>query len=564
MRKHTGLALSLCGALLAFGCGNDSDGFNDVVLLPTVTATTSTTTSTTSTSSSSTSSATTSTTSTTQAVKVTYVRLGAAAGGTGTETAPFSRIQDAVNAAGENETIFVYANAGGSSVVEPGTIKLKPGQSLIGEAAGLSTKTIAAGARPVLGGLVAMNDNTTVSGFEIRSAAGGGVTGAASNNVTISNNLFTNVVGTAIAVDFCTGNVVVKGNTINQTVAAPVTLRYAIVFGNDTSNYGKQLQARQISSDTTVTIQGNTIAAGGFVQRGIYVDNGTYATVPASSMLVDGNVVSGFTQAGIDVDTYNESGGVNDVIITNNKVWLASSIGVRVSQENRGVVTIRGNQLTLLSNTAMQLNLSGSDPITVESNAFTTVEADADADPTNNPVAATVNGTAIAFQTIAAATANMTANTFNQQATVATINSGGSTYGASAAGGGAIRFNRNTVTTTNNQTCQWTYDVFNTASNARSQRVVLVGNTAPKMGVSVNANNRMAVFGKFVGNTLSSLLLSNSNTVALNFDVENLGGTDPTQTASFGSGLNSTNTLGTPVTGSGGPFTSSPVTAGDQ
>lgn len=576
MRKSL-TGLTLVGALLAFGCGSDSDSLNNVTLLPTATATTITSTSS-STTTTTTSTSSTSTTST-ATTKVTFVQLGGG-NGTGSETSPFNTIQAAVQAAGEGETIFVYANTAAPATVEPGNITLKPGQKLVGQGAGLSFRTISAGARPVLGGSVTLADDSSVSGFEFRNTVGTAVVGNRRNNVTVSNNLFTEVSGVSIECGSCTGAIVVQGNTVNRTTApSGFNIPYAINAGT-ASYYDKTESSRTVSPVATILVADNVVSGGNettsFISNGINLSTLASQDFSTSSVIVRNNTVS-YTDTGVYCyQTYNaaiDATTDTPLQITGNQLLQTRSNGVYLYTYVTSTSTsITGNLCTQNSNSnGLALYFYGQVDGTISGNTLRGVTVDGDTNPSNNPVAtAQQNGTGIYTNVSPGSRINVNGqNLFDQLNRPMYASAGGYYYTGST--NGALRFSGNTVQSTGATPAQIQINATDSTNTLQPFRVVLANNTMPSTTVQVAAANAYLVTAKFVSNAVNALQLVNSNNGTVTFNVENLGD-NVTTSATFGSGLRSTNTFtttgaaavtGTSNNGTGG-FTSVAATAGDQ
>lgn len=537
--KKSLAGLTLVGALLTFGCGNDGDGLNDVVLLPTATATTTTSTTNSNSSTSTTTSTSTSSTSTTATTKVTFVQLGNGVNGTGTEASPFNTVAAAVNAAGENETIFVKAATDGTTVAS-GNVFLKPGQKLIGQGSGLSFRTIEAGAFPKINGTFTMADNTQVSGFEFVGASGTASSVIASgDNVTVSNNKFTNVPSTAIDASNATGAVNITSNTVTRNVAPTggAQVANAIVVGNTVFGAKSQEGGKTLSPVTQYTVANNTVDAGGFINTaisafGVEITTGTDLT----SINVTGNTINQVSSAVTAAAYYSNA----DINITGNHLHnVANGLGAASIPftGSGGNINVSTNDITLSPNSTTDTlgagvvaTAAGSNSlVTANSNSVGAINLDGTASTLSSLGVAFGGGNSIFGNTPAGLGNRYTANnnTFTYVANplifVGDSFSNGP-FGTSGSGGSLLAQGNTFATTA--ATIHPTVSVnvgTNNSGSTGSFTVGLRNNTGASTDTQVTLGNGLSLTSLFTGNNFNSLNLTSNGA----FSVEQLGVATP-------------------------------------
>lgn len=127
-----------------------------------------------------------------------FVRNDAAAGGNGTQVAPFDTLAAALTAADrDGDIIFIFRGVG--TTAHAGNIVIpRQGQSLVGEGDGLATAqgvVVAPGDFPVVDQRIVANfDDIVVAGIRSEGAAGG-LTATDCSGLTVRNNQFVNPIG---------------------------------------------------------------------------------------------------------------------------------------------------------------------------------------------------------------------------------------------------------------------------------------------------------------------------------------------------------------------------------
>lgn len=302
-----------------------------------------------------------------------------AAGGDGSQADPFNSLDDAIAAAGNGDTIFVYAGDG-AATNQTGLFILPPGVNLIGQAQGLvAAQTIEpAGNRPVIAGTVQLSGNNVVAGLEFNDATGASaITGDGVSNVTIQNNLFTDLDNDNIEFDDMTGTVTVADNeftapgdgdtclNIDQEDAnATFSIAGNTFTDNATFNPDDALEFEAIgNSQVTLSVTDNEFsgdtASTAFVY-GIEVSTDDTADL---SVTITGNT---FTDASENAAIYIESEstiGV-DATISNNMVDGSNDDGIdyywNIDVANTFVVRMENNNLTDVGSKPFDIDGDGS------------------------------------------------------------------------------------------------------------------------------------------------------------------------------------------------------------
>lgn len=369
MTKQIFTGVTLAGALLAFGCGNDRDSFNDVVLAPTSTATITTTTRTTT--SSTTSQSTTSTTSTTSTATNTvpanalYIQPGGAAGGSGSQSAPFNSIGAAVAAAPTGAFLYVLPAANNAVINESFT--LKDGQQLVGKGAPsvaasgkLQARVIANNTYPRLSGTVTLGNNNFVSGFEFVSPTGSAIQGSGINSANLNNIKVTGAGAVAVNLVRVSGTVSLTDSDIEAgtSVFAGDLVRIRTDEFSSENDATTAETAAGAAGTANITVTGNTLLGDGLnTEFGVLVgqDEASGATNRTATRLstvnVSNNEVRFVTTAGIGVQSYDE---VATITVNGNTVEysragiLEESLGNVSSQD---ALTATGNTVKTFGST---------------------------------------------------------------------------------------------------------------------------------------------------------------------------------------------------------------------
>lgn len=335
-----------------------------------------------------------------------FVDNSQAANGNGSQANPFNNLADAILAASNGDTVFVYQGDGTTSN-QSGAIVLPPGVNLIGQAQGLVLgQTIEpAGNRPVITGPITLGGDNTVAGFEINGAATDAITGGDISNISINNNVFANLSGenidlfniggtlsvtnntfddvadgqTAIDIEqnntnatftfsdniFNDGNTVDPDNGIDLLFfgSSMVTLN---ITGNEftgdniVSSFGYPVNVRaQDTADVTATITGNTMtdATNNAV---IYVESTSTMGINA---VISNNTIDGSNDDGIDYSWLTNVADTFVVRIENNNITNVDSKCIDLDGDttgsSTGIVFIRDNVLTNAGDDNLRFNING-------------------------------------------------------------------------------------------------------------------------------------------------------------------------------------------------------------
>lgn len=367
MKKQILTGVTLAGALLAFGCGNDRDSFNDVVLAPTVTATTTTTTTTSSTSTSSTSTSSTGTTTTSTTATNTvpanalYIQPGAAPGGNGSSASPYNSISTAAGTAPAGAFLYVLPAANNAAIVE--NVQLKDGQQLVGKGAPSVingkqfARVIADNTYPRITGTVTLANGNTVSGFEFVNPTGSAITGDGIVSANLNNIKVTNATGVAVNLVRASGSLSLTDSDIEINAAGSVfdlvdirTDEFNSQGGPDQAGTETRITPANAAATTDITVTGNTLLGNGTNFSAVAVgqdeSNGTQfrPTTRLRNVTVSNNTARYVNFEGFWVQAQDESATVamnsNTVESSTYGLWF---IGQGAAAHN--VVTVNDNQI---------------------------------------------------------------------------------------------------------------------------------------------------------------------------------------------------------------------------
>lgn len=333
-----------------------------------------------------------------------FVNNSLGSNGTGTQASPFNNLADAVAAAGNGDTIFVYAGDGGATN-QTGTFLLPQGVNLIGQAQGLVVaQTIEpAGNRPVIAGTVQPGGNNTISGFEFIDSVGGSAIEATDiDNIIIQNNVFTGLLDDNIALDNVGGTYTVTGNEFDgpqvgdcleitntdtngtftfsnnmltddntgapQTGVAFNAAGNSVVTCNITDNavtgvgstfFVPFFISTSGTVDTTAVITGNNITDAS-TSAAVYIDSGATMGVDAT---ISNNVIEGSDDDGIDYEWGDNVADTFVVTIENNNITDVGSkpydIDGFTSASSTGIFFVRNNTGDSNSSVSLQFDLAG-------------------------------------------------------------------------------------------------------------------------------------------------------------------------------------------------------------
>ena len=270
-------------------------------------------------------------------LSVVYVDDSAAAGGNGTEAAPYQTIQAGIGRVISGGTVHVAAG----TYNEVGQIVIDKNLTLVGagEASTIIKPTANTGSSGDAGAFFLVNNDVTFNisqvtidgqGFDIRQALrfnGSGVV----DHVTIKNIVYPGYMGWGIA----------EG-------ASNTNPRSLTVSNSTFMNFGRVgIQTDEGSAASVATITGNTITCNGtgdHLDYGIYVEGGSEATISGNTISNCGGTVDIWGSAAIAVSSYFAPG--TQATITNNIISNSSTgIAVGYGDTDTSVVVATGNQL---------------------------------------------------------------------------------------------------------------------------------------------------------------------------------------------------------------------------
>jgi len=291
-----------------------------------------------------------------------FVNNSLGTNGSGTQASPFNNLADAMAAAGNGDTIFVYAGDGGATN-QTGTFLLPPGVNLIGQAQGLVVaQTIEpAGNRPVIAGTVQPGGNNTISGFEFIDSVGGSAIEATDvDNIIIQNNVFTSLMNDNIALDNVGGTYTVIDNEFNDhriSDCLEITMtdtNGTFTFANNTIALG---DAGLPQTALAYFVAGNSVTSCNIIDNVITstgdefnaaVFFSTSGTADVTAVITGNTITDAISGTAIDINSASSMGV--DATISNNVIEGADDDGIDYEWTDNVadtfVVTIEDNDVT--------------------------------------------------------------------------------------------------------------------------------------------------------------------------------------------------------------------------
>ncbi|MBI3925254.1 MAG: cadherin-like domain-containing protein [Armatimonadetes bacterium] len=276
-----------------------------------------------------------------------FVRNDAPAGGDGTLLAPFDTLAAGVGASAPGDLVFVFAGDGTSTGLD-GPVTLQPNQKLIGEATGLmfgGTEIVPPGARPVLSSSIRLADDTRVSGIQNDNPGGAAFFSHAASNLAVTDCVATNL--TDDGVDFADsgGDVEISNCRFDEGYRG-------------ISVWGDNLPA------STVKILNNQVS--GSWQTGIDID----CSAPhVMTLEATGNTCDAPEGDGINVQAY--SGATLNATLTDNVVSDPDTTGILIgSQAATSNLTVRNCEVSnVVSGSGIAVNAwGGTAEVLIDSN----------------------------------------------------------------------------------------------------------------------------------------------------------------------------------------------------
>ncbi len=326
--------------------------------------------------------------------RVWFVDNSAAAGGGGTQNAPFDTLSEADTAADDNSDLIYVEHTG---TAYSGGISLQPGQRLIGEGltgsnfddafgitppAGTLTRPALAGTRPVIPGQVTLlsGANHHVRGLNIVTSGANALTGSnvtgivvdqflananggaaialtgASNGTVTADSLTSNGSGQAFGVnlDGYTGTLTVTGNTV-LSGASNAQLRI-----NNSSTGGNAIAFNGGANNFQATTQ---------APDAIVIANSPNVTIASGSAYANNGRILQVSGSGVDItlSSVAKTGSGDGVILTNNTgTFTLSGVNVNMNlatgnpfvANNSGTLTITGSTNILNTISGVGINLT--------------------------------------------------------------------------------------------------------------------------------------------------------------------------------------------------------------
>lgn len=272
-----------------------------------------------------------------------FVKNDAAAGGDGTQAAPFDALADAESASSDNDFIFIY-NGDGTNSNQASGITLKDGQKLIGEGVALQTSTgfelVAAGTKAVItntaGNAVTLADDNEVKGLKIDSANNRGIKGSTISNVNIHHSEIVNSNSRAIEIIGSNGIFTFDNLTID-------------------GNGGDGIHIESSNTDSVaVNISNSTVSDGSFdgICMGAFDTSAINATISMTE-------VSLYSDKGIEFTFANSATGTVN-ILSNSSSSDNSSDGLYFEALNSSNVELNVSNSTFNNNSSDGIQLLSS------------------------------------------------------------------------------------------------------------------------------------------------------------------------------------------------------------
>jgi Bacterial Ig domain len=264
-----------------------------------------------------------------------YVDNTVAPGGNGSQSSPFNNLADALNMAGNGDTVFVF-RGDGNSINGAGPITLPPGVKLIGQGSGLIVaQTIEpAGLAPTITGPIVIGGNNTISGFIIDGDGNDSIQANDVSGLVVSKNTF--LANTRPHMDLVNlgGTVLVTENTLGSTTQDESFIDLLNVDTNGTYTFSLNSFSDIGANDPS---EGIYASLGGTSVGTITVSDNTFTS--------DDNSVGSFDDA-VDLFTYGTAqimATVQDNIFTE---VGGNAISLRTVQSGTLTASVSGNQIT--------------------------------------------------------------------------------------------------------------------------------------------------------------------------------------------------------------------------
>ena len=296
-------------------------------------------------------------------VRIVFVRLGEAAGGSGTFESPFSSITAGLEVAQAGDIVLVFrgSDPGISNFRIPDGVRVfsdHPFQKI-------STRNFGMMVLPYTGtepptqviGTAEMGNNTEIAGFQFLSLHGSGVHGTEVSNVIIRNNLFTNTFRQGIHLLNVAGTIVVHDNQVFVTrdstspgiyVENTHVTTNAWLYRNSITDpasdgikiftHGHGITEATVDSNTIVNTIGSSIK--------FFSTEDAYLSAYVSNNVMSRNAGTVAQDGAIRCGTFDRIRG--KITVINNRIFNCGTNGIFVGSENVAdmEVTVLNNDVT--------------------------------------------------------------------------------------------------------------------------------------------------------------------------------------------------------------------------
>jgi Bacterial Ig domain len=318
------------------------------------------------------------------------------ANGNGSQATPFNNLPDALAAAGNGDTIFVYFGDG-SNTNQDGAFTLPLGVNLVGQGAGLVVaQTIEpVGSAPFIQGPITAMGNNTISGFVIDSElTGDGIIGNGASNLTVSQNTFRNVDGDSyLNLDDVGGTVTISNNTFESMSGdgdfirvdnTGVDVAFSLlgnIFTQDSNDDADEALDFNLSGASTCTLVANNNSFSSTSVTGLPIEDCIEVDVNDSSTLA----------VTIDQNTFNNIGSPIDLDANGNSATLTGTVSGNMITNTDSSISGGGNGIESDA-------FGGTVSLTITGNTLDNCDGgaiDVDADDTGGDMTVVVTGNTV-------------------------------------------------------------------------------------------------------------------------------------------------------------------------
>ncbi|HEU5102114.1 MAG TPA: Ig-like domain-containing protein [Roseiflexaceae bacterium] len=270
--------------------------------------------------------------------RVWYVN-NSGANGDGRSHSPFNALNNSQAPSSNGDTIFVHTGSG----TTPGGITLKPSQVLWGQgtAFALNSLTIAAGAKPVLGGTVVLANDVTVSSLDITTSGASAITGSGVTGVAVQNNVaLTSTGAAALSLTTSSGNLSFQSITSSGGTNG---ISLAGVGGTLTGGVGSLSN----SSGALFNVGGGngTISYAGSVSQSSAARLVDIQSRAGGSVTLSGNLMCDTACTGINVAS--NTGGTIDFSGASKAITTGASPAVTLANNTGATISFTGGGLAI-------------------------------------------------------------------------------------------------------------------------------------------------------------------------------------------------------------------------